>query len=146
MSQKIFDNNLVTIRKSKVTLTLNKPAYVGMKILHLSKVGKYELHYNYVKNKYVSNSLLLFTDTDSLVCGIKAEDVSEDFSKDKEMFNFSNYSTESKYYDDSNQLGVGEMKDKTGGVAIKEFVGLKPKMYSFLVDDSTGHKKNKRRE
>ena len=34
------------------------------------------------------------------------------------------------------------MKDETGGVAIKEFVGLKPKMYSFLVDNNN-HKKVK---
>ena len=57
------------------------------------------------------------------------------------MFDFSNYSTKSKYYDDSNKLVVGKMKDETAGVAIKEFVGLKSKMYSFLVDDSSEHKK-----
>ena len=44
MSQKIFDNNLVTIRKNKVTLTLNKPAYVGMCILELSKVLMCKFH------------------------------------------------------------------------------------------------------
>ena len=49
---------------------------------------------------------------------IKSEDVYENFRKDKEMFNFSNYSTKSKYYDDSNKLVVGKMKDKTGGVGI----------------------------
>ena len=57
------------------------------------------------------------------------------------MFDFSNYSTKSKYYDDSNKLVVGKMKDETAGVAIKEFVGLKSKMYSFLVDYSSEHKK-----
>ena len=59
------------------------------------------------------------------------------------MFNFSNYSTGSKYYDDSNKLVVGKMKYETTGVAIKEFVRLKPKMYSFLVDDNSKHKKAK---
>ena len=43
----------------------------------------------------------------------------EDFSKDKEMFNLSNYSAKSKYYDNSNKLVVGKMKDETGGVAIE---------------------------
>ena len=52
------------------------------------------------------------------------------------MFDFSNYSAKSKYYDDSNKLVVGKMKDETGGVSIKEFVGLKPNIHSFLVDDS----------
>ena len=72
---------------------------------------------------------------------IKTEDVYEDFRKNKEMFDFSNYSAKSKCCDDSNKLVVGKMKDETAGVAIKEFVGLKPKMYSFLVDDSSEHKK-----
>ena len=74
---------------------------------------------------------------------IKTEDDYEDFSKDKNMFYFSNYSTELKYYDNSNKLAVGKMKDKKAGVIIKEFVGLKPKMHSFLVDDSSDHKKAK---
>ena len=49
------------------------------------------------------------------------------------MFDYSNYSTKSMRYDNSNKLVIGKMKDETGGVAIEEFVRLKPKMYSFLV-------------
>ena len=74
---------IVAIRKRKVMLTLIKSTYVGMCILHLSKVLMYEFHYNYIKNKYGNNSRLLFTDTDRLMYEIKAEDVYEDFSKDK---------------------------------------------------------------
>ena len=99
MWHEVFYNNMVAIRKSKVTLTLNKPAYIGMYISKLSKALMYEFHYDYIKNKYGNNSKLLFADTDSLMYGIKNEDVYEDFSNDKEMFNFSNYSTKSKYYD-----------------------------------------------
>ena len=135
MSHKMFDNNLVATRKGKVSLKLNKPAYTGMCILELSKVLLYEFHYDYIKNKYDNKSKLLFTDTDSLMYEIKTEDVYEDFSSNKEMFDLSNYSSNSKYYDDSNKLVIGKMKDETGGVAIEEFVGLKPKMYSFLIDD-----------
>ena len=106
-----------------------------MCILDLTKVLIYEFHFDYIKHKYGNSSRLLFPDTGSLVYEIKIEGVYEDFSNDKEMFDFSNYSTKSKYYDDSNKLLVGKMKDETAGVAIKEFLGLKPKMYSFLVDD-----------
>ena len=53
----------------------------------------------------------MFADTDSLMYEIKTEDVYENFSKDKEMFNFSNYSAKSKY-DDSNKLVLGKMKMK----------------------------------
>ena len=73
---------------------------------------------------------------------IKTEDVYEGFSSNKEKFDFSNYSTKSKYYDNSNKLVTGKMKDETGGVAIEECAGLKPKMYSFLVDNNE-HKKAK---
>ena len=41
------------------------------------------------------------------------------------------------------KLVVGKMKDETASVAIEEFVGLKPKMYSYLVDDNSEHKKTK---
>ena len=59
------------------------------------------------------------------------------------MIFFSNYSGNSKYYEDSNKLKVSKMKDETAGVFIKELVELKSKMYSFLVGDSSEHKKSK---
>ena len=59
------------------------------------------------------------------------------------MFDSINHMTKSKYYYDSNKLVVGKMKDETGGVAIEEFFGLKPKIYSLLVDDNSEHKKTK---
>ena len=91
MSNKIFDNDLVAIRKNKVTLTLNNPLYIGMCILELSKVLMYELHYDYIKSKYGNNSRLLFTDTGCLRYKIKTKDVYEGFSNNKEMFDFINY-------------------------------------------------------
>ena len=45
------------------------------------------------------------------------------------MFKFSNYSAKSKYYDDSNKLLVGEVKDETAGAAIETFIRLKPMIY-----------------
>ena len=63
MSRKIFDNNLVAIRIRKVTLMLNKPAYVRMCILEMSKLLMYEFHFDDIKNKYDNKSRLLFTDT-----------------------------------------------------------------------------------
>ena len=71
---------------------------------------------------------------------IKTEDVYEDFNSDKEMFDFSNYSTKSTCYNDLNKLVIGKIKDETAGVGIKEFVGLNHKMYSFSVDNSEDKK------
>ena len=74
---------------------------------------------------------------------IKTGDVYEDPSNDTEIFDFNNYFLKSKYYDDSNKLVVDKLKDEIRGVAVEEFVRLKPKMYSFLVDDNSKHKKAK---
>ena len=91
VSSKIFTENLVVIRKIKETLTLNRPAYVGMCILDLSKTLMYEFHYNYIKKKYNDKVKLLFTDTDSLTYEIETEDVCKDFWSDKDKFNNSEY-------------------------------------------------------
>ena len=80
--------------------------YVGMCILDLSEVLMYKFHFDYIKNRCGNNSRLLFIDNDSLMYEIKTEDIYEDFSEVKEMFEFSNYSAESKYYDDSIKLVV----------------------------------------
>ena len=104
----------------------------------------YEFHYDYIKNEYGSSSSLLFTDSDSFMYEIKTKDVYKGFSSNKEMLDFSNYSTKSKYYNNSSELVVGQMKDETADVVIKEFVELKPKMYSYVVDNSSDHKKKQR--
>ena len=119
MWQKIFDNDLVAIHKNKVTLTLNKPAYIEICILELSDVLIYEFTMIILKNKYSNNPRLLFTDTDSFMYGIKIEDVYENFSNNKEMFDFSNNSTKSKYCGNSNKLVVGKMKDETARITIE---------------------------
>ena len=94
-----------------------------MCFLELSKVIMYEFHYDYIKNKYDNKSKLLFTDTDSLMYEIKTRDVYDDFSSSKEMFDFTNYSTKSKYCDNSNKLFIDKMKDKIGGLRLKIMVG-----------------------
>ena len=87
-----------------------------MFLLDSSKVLTYTFHYDYIKNKYGNDSRLLFTGSDSLIYKTKTEDIYEYFSSNKEMFDFSNYSTKSKYYNDSNKLVTGKMKDETAGV------------------------------
>ena len=75
MSRKVFDNDLAAIRKNKVTLRLNKLAYVGMCIFDFCKILIYEFHYDYMKNKYGNKSRLFFTDTNSLMHETKTADV-----------------------------------------------------------------------
>ena len=139
-SSKIFNKNLVAVHKIKETLTLNRPAYVGMCILDLSKVLMYDFHYNYIKDKYGNKAKLLFTDTDSLTYEIEAKDVYQDFWNDKDKFDNSDYPESSPFFDKTNKKVIGKFKDKAAGVPIYEFVGLRSKMYSYIKDNQKGGK------
>ena len=103
VSSKIFNENLVAVHKIKEALTLNRPAYVGMCILDLSKTLMYDFHYNYIKKKYEDKARLLFTDTDSLTYEIEAEDVYMDFWKNIDKFDNSDYPESSSYFDKTNK-------------------------------------------
>ena len=140
VSSKIINENLVAVHKIKETLTLNRPAYVGMCILDLSKTLMYDFHYNYIKKKYGDKATLLFTDTDSLTYEIEAEDVYQDFWNDKNKFDSSDCPESSPYFDKTNKKVIGKFKDEAAGVPICEFVGLRSKMYSYMKDDQKGGK------
>ena len=137
---KIFNEDLVAIHKIKETLTLNRPAYVGMCILDLSKTLMYDFHYNYIKDKYDDKAKLLFTDTDSLMYEIQTDDVYKDLFVDKEKFDNSDYSKDSPFYFGENKKVIGKFKDEAAGIPITEFVGLKSKMYSYIKDNGEGNK------
>ena len=131
VSQNIFDKNLVAIHKTKPALMLNKPIYIGFSVLDLSKLLMYDWHYNYFAKKF--NYSLLFTDTDSLVYEIRGvDDIYEKIYEDKDLFDFNDYSRESKFYDNKNKKVIGKMKDEMGGKVATEFIGLKSKMYSLI--------------
>ena len=140
VSSKIFNENLVAVHKIKETLTLNRPAYVGMCILDLSKTLMYDFHYNYIKNKYGEKAKLLFTDTDSLTYEIEAKDVYKDFFKDKDKFDNSDYPEYSPFFYKENKKVIGKFKDEAAGIPIIEFVGLRSKMYSYIKDNQKGGK------
>ena len=103
VSCKIFHENLVAVSMKKVRLKLDKPSYVGMCILDLSKVLMYDFHYNFVKEKYGDLVKLLFTDTDSLCYHIRTEDAYGDFYRDKGLFDNSDYAESSKFFFDENK-------------------------------------------
>ena len=127
----------------KKRLKLDKPSYVGMCILDLTKVLMYDFHYNFIKAKYGDLVRLLFTDTDSLCYHIGTDDVNnllpaldpyEDFYLSKDLFDNSDYSKSSKFFLDENKKVIGKFKDEAAGNPIISFVGLKSKMYSYLTE------------
>ena len=143
-SRKIFNENLVSVHMKKTSLTMNKPVYLGMCILDLSKIIMYDFHYNYIKPKYGNKAKLLFTDTDSLFYEIQTEDFYKDISEDvKNRFDTSDYPENhpSGIPTGINKKVLGMFKDETAGKIIKEFVGLRSKLYSFIMEEG---KENKR--
>ena len=139
VSSKIFNENLVAVHKIKEALTLNRPAYVGMCILDLSKTLMYDFHY-YIKRKYGDRAKLLFTDTDSLTYEIEAEDVYQYFWNDKDKFDNSDYPENSLYHDKTNKKVIGKFKDEAASTPVVEFVGLRSQMYSYIKNDEIGGK------
>ena len=143
-SRKILSENLISVHMKKTSLTMNKPVYLGMCILDLSKTIMYDFHYNYIKPKYGVKAKLLFTDTDSLMYEIETEDFYKDISKDvKDRFDTSDYPENhpSGIPIGINKKVLGMFKDEAAGKRIKEFVGLRAKLYSFIMEDG---KENKR--
>ena len=74
---------------------------------------------------------MLFIDTDSLTYEIKSEDINREFYNWKDLFDFSNYSKDSIFYDDTDKKVIDIMKNEYGEVIITEFIGLKAKIYSI---------------
>ena len=135
VSQKIFSENFVAIHEIKQVMTSNKPIYGGFSIPDLNRLFMSEFHYNYIKAKYNNYAKLLFKDRDSLIYEIEADDIYEDSYEDKDLFDFSDYSKDSKFFDPFNKKVVGKIKDELKGKIISEFVGLKSKMYSLIEVD-----------
>ena len=144
--RKIFSENLISVHMKKTSLTMNKPVYLGMCILDLSKTIMYDFHYRYLKPKYGDKAKLLFTDTDSLMCEIETEDFYKDISGDvRDRFDTSDYPDNhpSGIPTGINKKVLGMFKDEAAGKTIKEFVGLRAKLYSFKMEEGRENKKCK---
>ena len=138
----IFDENLIAFRMKKAEVYFNKPIYVGLAILGLSKTLMFDFHYNYIREKFGEKAELLFTDTDSLMYLIQTEDFYQDI---KRKFDTSDYPEKhpSGIKTGINKKVIGKFKDEVAGKQITHFVGLRPKLYSFKVEDGSETRKAK---
>ena len=137
------DLSIIEMKKTKVKM--NKPIYLGLSILEISKILMYEFWYDYMKPKYNDNVKLCYMDTDSVIMNIETNDFYEDIANDVEnRFDTSNYEVNRPLPTGKNKKVIGLMKDELGGkMIITEFVTLRPKTYSFLTDDGKEDKKAK---
>ena len=136
----IFDRNLIAVHMKKTEVYFNKPVYVRQAILDLSKTLMFDFHYNYIQKKYTDAAELLFTDTDSLLYLIHTDDFYKDISKDIETkFDTSDYPPNhpSGIETGVNKKVIGMFKDEVAGRQITHFVGLRSKIYSFKVEDTS---------
>ena len=79
---KWFSENLLAIEMKKIKLKMNKPLYLGLSILEISKTLMYEFWYDYVKPKYQGNGKLCYMDTDNFIINIRTEDFHENITND----------------------------------------------------------------
>ena len=125
---KIFSENLLAIEMKKTQILINKPIYLGLPILEVSKTVMCEFWYDYVKLKYEEKSKLCYMDTDSFIVYIKTEDIHADIAKNvEERFDSSNNELEIPLPRGKNKKLIRLMKDKLGGKIMKEFAVLRLK-------------------
>ena len=140
----LISEGLSIIEIKKTIVKMNKPIYLGLSILEISKILMYEFWYDYMKPKYNDNVRLCYMDMDSFVMHIKTNDFYKDIASDIEnRFDTSNYEINRPLPTGKNKKVIGLMKDELGGKIIMEFVTLRPKTYSFLTDDGKEDKKAK---
>ena len=143
-TMKLIDNNLAIIEMRKVKVKMNKPIYLGLSILDISKITMYEFWYDYVKIKYQDKARLCYMDTDSFVVNIKTKDFYKDISQDvNKRFDTSSYTFDRPLPTGINKKVIGLMKDELGGDIITEFVALRPKAYSYVTNNFIEMKKAK---
>ena len=137
-----ISEDLSIIEMNKMKVKMNKPIYLGLSILDISKILMYEFWYDYMKPKFGDRVKLCYMDTDSFVMNIKTNDFYEDIPNDVDKrFDISNYECNRPLPTGKNKKVIGLMKDELEGKIITEFVTLRPKTYSYLTDDGKGDKK-----
>ena len=128
----------------KTSVKMNKPIYLGLAILSLSKILICDYWYNEMKPKYGGNVKFCHMDTDSFIMHIKRKDFYKDIADEVEKkYDTSNYTVKRPLPMGKNKKVIGIMKDELGGKIMKEFIGLTPKCYSYLTDDVNVDKKGK---
>ena len=125
-----ISEDLSIIEMKRIKVKMNKPIYLGLSILDISKILMYEFWYDYMKPKYNDSVKLCFMDTDSFIMNIKIEDFYKDVANDVEKrFDTSSCEVDRPLPTGKNKKVIGLIKDELGGRIITEFITLRPKTY-----------------
>ena len=117
-------------------MLLNKPIYVGMSVFDLSKHLMYNFYYNTLNKNYGDNIRLLYTDTDSVIIHVTTDDIYCDMQANISDYDTSNYPADHPLFSTANKNVIGKFRDESGGRLMTEFVGIRPKMYSYAGEES----------
>lgn len=126
----IFSKNFVAVQLKKEKVVLDRPIYIGFSVLEYAKQHLYRFHYDFIKTEYNSKAKLCYTDTDSLLYLIKTKDFYKDMQSHLSQYDTSNFEENNVYNIPRQNAQIpGIFKDEMGGEVIKEFVGLRAKLY-----------------
>ena len=130
-----IDENFSIYLMKKLNVQLNKPLYVGVSILDLSKYVMYDMHYNGIKSCYGDRARLMYMDTDSLIYHLQTEDMYEDNLRNPFWFDNSKYDPNNplfgRFFNNRNKDVLGKFKDEYANGIITHFVAPRPKMYAL---------------
>ena len=128
-----YSEDLALLHMWKIRVVLEKPIYLGMCILDLSKWLMYDFHYEKMQPQYgIERLRLLYMDTDSFMYNIRSADIYKDMLEHADNFDTSEYPQDHICYDPKNSKVLGKFKDEGQGVTIKEFIGLMAKLYCIV--------------
>ena len=126
-------------------ILMDKPIYLGLAILELSKLHMYETYYDTLQPYFSQENLQIhYIDCDSFILSIKSENIFIDLKNLEDIFDFSNNDENHELCSEKNKKVLGKFKKETPkNIFIDEFVALRSKMYAFKCKDKDKEEKDK---
>ena len=135
LDRTIFSETLVAFHMRRAHLIFNKPISIGMSIMELSKTLMYAFHYEEMKPRYGDKLKLMYMDTDSFIYDVETPNIYEDMKQHIDLYDTTDYPANNDFgIPLVNKKVLGKMKDECQGEIMTEFIGLRSKMYSFIVN------------
>lgn len=141
----IFNENLAACELSRLNIYMSKPIIVGASILDISKCKMYSFHYDFILKHFSHETCQIqYTDTDSFIYNFKCDDFYSFIRNHSNEFDTSDFAENNPYgIKRLNKKIVGKMKDEYACDMVKEFIGLRSKMYAIKTHENKVSKRGK---